>query len=150
MEALAILREAEQAGLKLRVEGDTLVVSGPSKAEPIVRRLAECKAEVVAALVAPEHPWVLPSHMRRLDWPAGGWQELHATLLNLWSAPRRDTFGTISLYTPDAAACVAFSDLCDCWRRHHLREEKDGTRARIEAAKALAEFGVVPPRGWAA
>jgi hypothetical protein len=56
MEPLAILREAEQAGLKLRIEGDKLVVSGPRKAEPIVRRLAACKAEVMAALAAPPSP----------------------------------------------------------------------------------------------
>ena len=50
MEPLAILREAERAGLKLRVEGDKLMVSGPRKAEPIVRRLAERKAEIMRVL----------------------------------------------------------------------------------------------------
>jgi hypothetical protein len=44
MDGLAILREAEQAGLKLRVEGDKLLVSGPRRAEPIVHRLTACGA----------------------------------------------------------------------------------------------------------
>jgi hypothetical protein len=130
-------------------ESTTDQPSGPISEHVQIGQIGQ-KAPSAEAEALPEHPWVIPEHMRRLDWPAGGWQELHATLLVLWSAPRRDTFGTISRHAPGVAARLAFSDLCDCWRRRYLPEEKDGTRARVEAAKALAAFGVTAPLGWEA
>lgn len=39
-----------EAGLRLRVVGGALVIRGPRRAEPFVRRLRERKAEVLEAL----------------------------------------------------------------------------------------------------
>jgi hypothetical protein len=116
--------------------------------DDLVARLRLAKPDIMATLSAPKHPWVTQQEMRRLPWPAAGWRELHATLLNLWSAPRHDAWGTVWRYEADAAARLAFSDLCDCWRRRHLPEETNGHRARGEAVAAHARFGIFPPRGW--
>jgi leucyl aminopeptidase (aminopeptidase T) len=51
MDALALLRRARKAGLRIEPAGDKLMVRGPKRAEPVVKLLAEHKAEVLAALV---------------------------------------------------------------------------------------------------
>ncbi len=50
MDALALLRRAREAGLRVEPAGDKLVVRGPKYAEPMVKLLAENKVEVLAAL----------------------------------------------------------------------------------------------------
>jgi hypothetical protein len=50
MDALALLRRAQEAGLRVEPAGDKLMVRGPKQAEPVVKLLAEHKAEVLAAL----------------------------------------------------------------------------------------------------
>ena len=50
MDALALLRRAQEAGLRVKPAGDKLMVRGPKQAEPVVKLLAEHKAEVLAAL----------------------------------------------------------------------------------------------------
>lgn len=50
MEALALLRRAREAGLRVEPAGDKLIVRGPKSAEPVVKLLAEKKAEILAAL----------------------------------------------------------------------------------------------------
>ena len=50
MDALALLRQAVEAGLRIEPVGDKLMVRGPKNAAPVVRLLAEHKAEVLAAL----------------------------------------------------------------------------------------------------
>jgi hypothetical protein len=45
-----LLDEARQAGLKVRLDGDRLVIQGPKRAEPIARRLIENKPVVVEML----------------------------------------------------------------------------------------------------
>ena len=65
MDALALLRRAKEAGLLVEPAGDKLLVRGPKNAEPVVKLLAEYKAEVLAALVKtvkdagrlPPTPW---------------------------------------------------------------------------------------------
>ncbi len=52
MEAVSLLREAEDAGLVVRVDGDRLVVRGPKSAGAIAERLLDHKAEVIEALSA--------------------------------------------------------------------------------------------------
>jgi hypothetical protein len=72
MDALALLHHAKEAGLCVEPAGDTLKVRGPKNAEPVVKLLAEHKAEVLAALAKVAHeaellspaPWckrVVPS-----------------------------------------------------------------------------------------
>jgi hypothetical protein len=48
-----LMLQARAAGLTLHVDGDRLVVRGPSSAEALARGLLQRKAEVVAALKAP-------------------------------------------------------------------------------------------------
>ena len=55
MDAVALLRRAKEAGLCVEPAGDTLKVRGPKNAEPVVKLLAEHKAEVLAALVNTSH-----------------------------------------------------------------------------------------------
>ena len=50
MDALALLHRAQEAGLRIEVMDDTLLVRGPPRAEAVVKLLAEHKAEVLAAL----------------------------------------------------------------------------------------------------
>ena len=55
MDVLALLRRARKAGLRIEPAGDKLMVRGPKHAEPVVKLLAEHKAEVLAALVKTTH-----------------------------------------------------------------------------------------------
>jgi hypothetical protein len=60
LEGLALLRRAREAGLAVEQEGDTLVIRGPKRAEPIARLLIENKPEVLAAL-APANRGMKPA-----------------------------------------------------------------------------------------
>jgi len=51
MDVLALLRQAQEAGLRVEPAGDKLLVRGPKKAAPVVKLLAEHKAEILAALI---------------------------------------------------------------------------------------------------
>jgi len=53
MDAMTLLREAREAGLKIAVVGDSLEIVGPKSAAPIVERIRQHKPEVLAALGAP-------------------------------------------------------------------------------------------------
>ncbi len=55
MDAVTLLRRAKEAGLCVERTGDTLKVRGSKNAEPVVKLLAEHKAEVLAALVKTTH-----------------------------------------------------------------------------------------------
>ena len=50
MDGLTLLRRAQDAGLRLEVADTSLKISGPRKAEPLVRLLAQHKAQVLDAL----------------------------------------------------------------------------------------------------
>ena len=50
MDGLTLLRRAQSAGLRLEMAGAAIKISGPKKAEPLVRLLAEHKAQVLEAL----------------------------------------------------------------------------------------------------
>jgi hypothetical protein len=50
MDGLILLRRAQDAGLRLEMAGTTIKITGPKKAEPLVRLLAEHKAPVLEAL----------------------------------------------------------------------------------------------------
>ena len=53
MDAMTLLREAREAGLAVHIDGDNLVVEGPKTAAPVVEKLRQYKAEIMAALGAP-------------------------------------------------------------------------------------------------
>ena len=50
MDAVALLHRAQEAGLRIEPMGDKLLIRGPKRLEPIVKLLAEHKAEVLAVL----------------------------------------------------------------------------------------------------
>ena len=61
MDAVTLLLRAQKAGLSVERAGDKLVVRGPRRAEPVVKLLAEHKAEVLAALaITPGFARVMP------------------------------------------------------------------------------------------
>jgi len=78
-ELLALIDEAREAGLRLKVDGPKLIIRGPETAEAIALRLIERKGEV-RGLLRPSYmlPWpeILPSFARRqvgaLSFCAGG------------------------------------------------------------------------------
>jgi hypothetical protein len=60
---LSLLRQAQDAGLRVEAVGDKLVVRGPKCSEPVVRLLAEHRTEVLAALAGTKTGIELvPSH----------------------------------------------------------------------------------------
>jgi hypothetical protein len=50
MDAVALLHRAQEAGLRIEPKGDRLLIRGPKRLEPMVKLLAEHKAEVLAVL----------------------------------------------------------------------------------------------------
>jgi hypothetical protein len=50
MDGLTLLRRAQDAGLRLEIAGTAIKITGPKKIEPLVRLLAEHKAQVLEAL----------------------------------------------------------------------------------------------------
>src|SRR3974390_747156 len=50
MDGIILLRRAQDAGLRVKAAGDKLLIRGPKLSEPVVKLLAEHKAEVLAAL----------------------------------------------------------------------------------------------------
>src|ERR1700691_4854194 len=55
MDGLTLLRRARDAGLRVEAAGDKLLIRGPKRAEPVVKLLAQHKAEVMAALADTMH-----------------------------------------------------------------------------------------------
>ena len=53
MDGVALLHRARDAGLHVEAAGEMLKITGPKRAEPVVRLLAEHKPEVLAAAHAP-------------------------------------------------------------------------------------------------
>jgi hypothetical protein len=53
MDGLTLIRRARDAGLRVEAAGDKLLIRGPKHAEPVVKLLAEHKAEVLASLAMP-------------------------------------------------------------------------------------------------
>ena len=150
MDGLAILREAEQAGLKLRVEGDKLVVSGPRKAEPIVRRLAEHKADIMRVLATDWHRLYaeaiaeLGTRERAWNRTALAWYIQHGT-------PTPEDLCAGCGKPLDRAAAL---DLWPHGERVHVRDYECvvlyGRRWRASVAAALASYGIPSPHKIAA
>ena len=55
MDGLILLRRARDAGLRVEAAGDKLLMRGPKHSEPMVKLLAEHKAEVLDALANTAH-----------------------------------------------------------------------------------------------
>src|SRR5215813_8994838 len=52
MAGMKLLHEARAAGLKVRVEGDQLIIRGPKSAERVAKALLERKADILPLLTA--------------------------------------------------------------------------------------------------
>ena len=89
MDGLVLLHRARNAGLQVEVAGDMLKITGPKKAEPVVKLLAQNKAKVLAALKPTKtHPsyWQKRFATRTLEWFNGKRD---------WQAARRNAWGDL-------------------------------------------------------
>jgi len=55
MDSVTLLHRARDVGLRIETAGNMLRITGPRKAEPVVKLLAQHKAEVMAALATTAH-----------------------------------------------------------------------------------------------
>ena len=119
MEAVTLLQRAQEAGLRIELIGDTLLVRGPKRAEAVVKLLAEHKAEVLAALS--------PS-----SGDAGRWRARFTAMAVQWSVGGRDW---------DAAKRLAWGDLENEWHDQHGKRcpswQCAGCDAAIGSSQAL-------------
>jgi hypothetical protein len=139
MEAVALLQRAQEAGLRIELMGDTLLVRGPKRAEAVVKLLAVRKAQVLAALS--------PSFV-----DAGWWRERFTAKSVQWFVGGRDW---------NAAKRLAWGDLENEWHHQHGKRWPswqcagcdaliggsealnlpDGNRAHFEPIDCLIRFG---------
>ena len=137
MDAVALLRRAQEVGLRVEPIGDKLLVRGPKRAEAVVKLLAEHKAEVLAALSPSIGSW---------------WRERFAAKAVLWFVGDRDW---------DAAKRLAWGDLENEWHHQHGKRcpswqcagcdapiggsqalnLPDGNRVHFEPIDCLIRFG---------
>jgi hypothetical protein len=99
MDGLVLLRRACDAGLRVEVAGDKLLIRGPKRAQGVVKLLAEHKAEVLAALS--------PSAVE-----ARRWQEQYTARTFEWACRKRNW---------QAARRLAWGDLQNEWHRANGR-----------------------------
>lgn len=104
MEVLALIRAAHKAGLTITAEDGTLVVRGPKRAAPVVRQLADVKAEVISVLARAER---LRDGTKRSAW----WRDRFAVRIAHWSLgcrrPRQE------------AERLAFGEMILAWHRRY-------------------------------
>ena len=119
MEAVTLLQRAQEAGLRIELMGDKLLVRGPKRAEAVVKLLAEHKAEVLAALS--------PSFV-----DAGWWRGRFTAKAVQWSVGGRDW---------DAAKRLAWGDLENEWHESTVKRcphgNAQGATRRIGGSQAL-------------
>jgi len=158
MDAVALLHRARHAGLRVEAVGDLLRITGPKRAEPVVRLLAQHKVEVLAALTPKETAssrWKERFTARSFEWFNGERD---------WNSARRIAWGDLenewhNLHGPrwpawQCAGCekpigrLDAIDLPDGNRVHF--EPIDclisfGRRWRGDADAALVGLGLEPP-----
>ena len=71
MDAVMLLRRAQEAGLRVRTNGSNIVVRGPKKAYPVVELLAAHKANVLAFLRSTGDGWSAEDWQAYFDERAG-------------------------------------------------------------------------------
>jgi len=60
MDGITLLRRARDAGLRIEPVGDTLLIRGPKRAEPVVKLLAEHKHAILSALASTQSKLASP------------------------------------------------------------------------------------------
>jgi hypothetical protein len=159
MDGLSLLRKAHDAGLKVRADGEKLVINGPRRAEPVALLLLKNKPIVMAALAATDRPhnadWRRLYHqlvtMRRgvhyseaeaqqLAWGevTSRWHLQHGQRVPASHCAGCDGLiaGTSVLDLPDG--CRVHFDGFDCITAY-------GEKWRGAAERALADIGLVRP-----
>ena len=74
MDGVALLHRARHAGLRVEAAGDMLKITGPKRAEPIVRLLAQHKTEILEALTPNKNGtsyWLQRFTARSFEWSNG-------------------------------------------------------------------------------
>src|SRR5262245_24084320 len=79
MDAVALLRRAQEVGLRVEPIGDKLLVRGPKRAEAVVDLLAAHKAEVLAALAPASTSKCTDQDAAVAATEAGRWRDRLAT-----------------------------------------------------------------------
>jgi hypothetical protein len=176
MDGVTLLRRAQQAGLAVKAEGDTLIIRGPKRAEPIARLLIENKPDVLAVLAPPDAPDTTGRKSDAADWTS--WRGRYAARITHWfrcgqrgwQEAERLALGEFILCwhrergaRPDPAHCAGCGDdvapeavltLADGARLHcdGVRGVDCiiayGTRWRGAAVAGLHALGIEPPEGF--
>jgi hypothetical protein len=167
MEVLALIRTAHEAGLTITAEGGTLIVRGPKCAAPVVRQLADVKADVLAALARSEQSDIA----RWYDRFAARIAHRSLNGQRSWREAERLAFGDMILEwhrrhgaRPDPRSCAACGhELPDGsgivldhggLRVHFDAVRRDdciiayGQKWRGAAIAALQKLGINPPEGF--
>ena len=84
MDAVELLRRAQEVGLRVEPMGDRLVVRGPKRAEAVVELLAAHKAEVLAALAPASTSKCTDQDAAVAATEAGRWRDRLATRIVDW------------------------------------------------------------------
>jgi hypothetical protein len=158
MDAVALLYRARHAGLRLEATGDTLKITGPKRAEPVVRLIAAYKSKVLAVLTATKNEpryWHERLTARTFEWFNGTrswisaqrlawgdleneWHSLYGVRWPAWRCPgcEKSITGLDAINLPDGNR-VHFEPI-ECIIEF-------GRRWRGDARRALIALGVEPP-----
>jgi hypothetical protein len=158
MDGVALLYRARHAGLRLEATGDTLKITGPKRAEPVVRLIAEYKSKVLAVLTATENEpryWHERLTARTFEWSNGTrswnsaqrlawgdleneWHSLYGVRWPAWQCAgcKKPISGLEAIILPDGNR-VDFEPI-DCLIEF-------GRRWRGDARRALIALGLEPP-----
>jgi hypothetical protein len=158
MDGVALLDRARHAGLRVEASGGMLKITGPRRAKPIVKLLAQHKAKVLAALTINESErsyWQERFTARTLEWLNGKrnwltarriawgdlqneWHELHGRRWPSWQCAGCEKVigGVAAIDLPDGNR-VHFEPI-QCLIRF-------GRRWRGDADAALIGLGLTPP-----
>jgi len=110
MDAVALLRRAQEVGLRVEPMGDRLVVRGPKRAEAVVELLAAHKAEVLAALAPASASKCTDQDAAVAATEAGRWRDRLATRIVDWFQEDRGW---------QEARRLAWGDVENEWHERH-------------------------------
>ena len=172
MDAVALLRRAQEVGLRVEPIGDKLLVRGPKRAEAVVELLAAHKAEVLAALAPASTSKCTDQDAAVAGTEARRWRDRLATRIvdwfhgdRGWEEARRLAWGDVEIEWHElqgrrwpswqCAGCNAplggsrALNLPDGNRVHFEPIDcliRLGKRWRGDASEALIALGLEPPR----
>ena len=132
MDAVALLRRAQEVGLRVEPIGDKLLVRGPKRAEAVVELLAAHKAEVLAALAPSSTSQCTDQDAAVAGTEARRWRDRLATRIVDWFQGDRGW---------EEARRLAWGDLENEWHELHGRRwpswQCAGCNAPIGGSQAL-------------